>query len=396
MAVGDQEYDVLVCGGGIAGVAAALEAARARQRTALLEKTILLGGLATAGLIWAYPPLYDADGAKVCAGLAEELLQLACRYGPGCSDPSRLGMDWTMFSPAAFILALDEVLLGAGVDIWLDTLVCQPVVEGDRVRGVEAETKAGRVTLTAPVVIDATGDADIAYRSGAACVEAGNLMAMWALQASLSRARQAVEHQDGAQLMEMLTLGDSLLDREAWKTAKTWTALEARGVTAFVLAGRRLLREQVARAQSSAPRSDQYPLVLPALAQFRTTRRIVGRTTIAPGEHDRPRPDSIGLVADWRAPQHVWEIPYGALVPDQVRGLLVAGRCIAAEEDPWEAIRVITPVAVTGQAAGLAAALAVERCLSPGDLPTEAIQSQLEARGIPYHRSRPMDSLASG
>ena len=95
------------------------------------------------------------------------------------------------------------------------------------------------------------------------------------------------------------------------------------------------------------------------------------------------------MVADWRAPEHVWEIPYGALVPDGVRGLLVAGRCIAAEEDPWEATRVITPVAVTGQAAGLAAALAVAQGVSPSDVPADAIQAQLEARGIPYHRSGP-------
>jgi hypothetical protein len=389
MASLDHRYDVLVCGGGIAGVAAALESARAGRSTALLEKTILFGGLATAGLIWAYPPLYDANGEKVTAGLAEELLQLACRYGPGGADPSRLGLDWAIFSPAAFILALDEALLEAGVEIWLDTLVCQPVMEGDHIRGVEAETKAGRVTFTARVVIDATGDADIACRSGAACVEAGNLIAMWALQTSLARARQAIENQEAAQVMEMLILGDSLLDRGAWAKAKTWTGLDARGVTAFVLEGRRLLREQIATTRSSGSPSDPYPLMLPAQAQFRTTRRIVGRATLAPGERNRRQPDSIGVVADWRAPEHVWEIPYGTLVPDRVSGLLVAGRCLAAEEDPWEAARVITPVAVTGQAAGLAAALAVAQGVSPGDVPVGTIQSQLKARGIPYHRAGP-------
>jgi len=110
-------YDVLVCGGGIAGVAAALQAARECRRTALLEKTILLGGLATAGLVWFYPPLYDARGAKVTAGLAEELLHLCCRYGPHRTAATTIGRDWTMFSPAAFITALDEALLEAGVDV---------------------------------------------------------------------------------------------------------------------------------------------------------------------------------------------------------------------------------------------------------------------------------------
>jgi hypothetical protein len=70
-------------------------------------------------------------------------------------------------------------------------------------------------------------------------------------------------------------------------------------------------------------------------------------------------------------------------VPERVRGLLAAGRCIATEEDPWEATRVITPVAVTGQAAGLAAALAVARGVSPGDVPVAVIQEQLRARGVP-------------
>jgi hypothetical protein len=386
MSPGERSYDVLVCGGGIAGVAAALEAARAGRHTALLEKTILLGGLATAGLIWAYPPLYDARGVKVTAGLAEELLHLACRYGPGGANQSPLGADWTTFSPASFVLALDEALVEAGVEIWLDTLVCRPVMEGSRVRGIEAETKAGRVTFAARVVIDATGDADVAHRAGAPCVTAGNLMAMWALQASLARARDAVETGDGARLLEMLTFGDDLLDTEAWANAKTWTGLDARSVTDFVLEGRRLLRERVARAQSAGSRSSEYPVVLPAVAQFRTTRRIVGRTTIAAGEHDVARPDSIGLVADWRSPERVWEIPYGALVPNGIAGLLAAGRCIAAEEDPWEATRVITPVAVTGQAAGLAAALAVARGVSPSEVPVQAVQAELDARGIPYHR----------
>lgn len=380
------DCDVLVCGGGIAGVAAALEAARGGQRTALVEKTILFGGLATAGLIWAYPPLCDAHGKMVTAGAAEELLRLACRYGPGGTDPARLGRDWTIFSPAAFILALDEALLEAGVEIWLDTLVCQPVMDRDRIVGVEAETKAGRVVLRARVVIDATGDADIAHRCGAPCVAAGNLMAMWALQTSLARAARAVSEQDDSRVMDMVILGDDLADQEALAKAKTWTGLDARGVTEFVLAGRRLLREHLVRSQSSGDAEALYPVALPALAQFRTTRRIVGRTTLAAGEQTETRPDSIGLVADWRAPENVWEIPFGALVPQGVRGLLVAGRCLAAEEDPWEVTRVITPVAVTGQAAGLAAALAAARNATPDELPVETIQSELAARGVPVHR----------
>ena len=382
----EHRYDVLVCGGGIAGVAAALQAAREGRRTALLEKTILLGGLATAGLVWFYPPLYDARGVKVTAGLAEELLHLCYRYGPHRTAATVIGHDWTMFSPAAFITALDEALLEAGVDLWLDTLVCAPLMEGDRVQGVEAETKGGRIAFHAAVVVDATGDADIAHRAGAACVEAGNLLTMWIAQASMARARRAIEREDGTLLTEMVMLGDSLTDLEAWASSKTWSGLTAEDVTAFVRAGYKLLREHYAAAHASSSTRDQYPVTLPAMAQFRTTRRIVGRTVIAAGEYDQSRPDSIGLVADCRAPERIWEIPYGALLPERIGGLLVAGRCMATEEDPWEATRVITGVAVAGQAAGLAAAFAAGRGLTPSEVPVTALQERLRDLGVPCHR----------
>jgi hypothetical protein len=370
----------------MAGVAAALQAAREGQRTALLEKTILLGGLATAGLVWFYPPLYDGHGTKVTAGLPEELLHLCYRYGPYRTAATVIGQDWTMFSPASFIMALDEALLEAGVDLWLDTLVCAPLMEGDRVQGVEAETKGGRVAFHTSVVVDATGDADVAHRAGAACVEAGNLLTMWVAQASMARARRAIEHEDGTLLTEMVMLGEELTDQEAWATRKTWSNLSAEGVTPFVRAGYKLLREHYAAAQAASSTRDQYPVLLPTIAQFRTTRRIVGRSLVAAGEYDQVRPDSVGLVADCRATERVWEIPYGALVPEKIGGLLVAGRCMATEEDPWEATRVITGVGVAGQAAGLAAAIAAARDLTPSEVPIADLQERLRALGVPCHR----------
>ena len=385
----DHTCDVLVCGGGIAGIAAALEAARAGMRTVLLEKTVLLGGLATAGLIWAFPPLCDASGTQVMAGIVEELYRLSYRYGPGEPKQHPVGRDWVIFSPASLVLALDEVLLAAGVEIWLDTLVCEPVTAGDRVCGVEAETKAGRVTFRAQVVIDATGDADIAFRSGAACVPASNLLAMWALEASVERASQVAESGDGAALLDMLLLGVPLPDRARWAAEKTWTGLDAPSVTAFVLEGRRLLRERY--AAGSAP-ADRYPITLPAMAQFRTTRRVVGRTTISDSDRGRRQPDSVGVVSDWRELDQLWEFPYGALIPERIGGLLVAGRCLAAEEEAWEVMRVIAPVALSGQAAGLGAALAVRGGVSPGSVSAEAMQRELTARGISFRLDgRPTD-----
>ena len=127
------DFDVIVAGAGVAGVAAALAAARAGSRTALVEKTVFPGGLATAGNVLAYLPLSDSRGQQVTFGIAEQLLRAALRYGPGdippdWRDPQTRSRFGSRFSPASLVLALDEELTGAGVEIWYDTLICQTVV----------------------------------------------------------------------------------------------------------------------------------------------------------------------------------------------------------------------------------------------------------------------------
>jgi len=114
----ERTYDVVVAGAGVAGVAAALESARSGLRTALVEKTVQTGGLATTGIVNIYLPLCDGQGTQVTFGIAEELLHLSYKYGPGDVPP-----DWqeivdgkaksryrVTFSPAACVLAFDEVL----------------------------------------------------------------------------------------------------------------------------------------------------------------------------------------------------------------------------------------------------------------------------------------------
>ncbi|HGE70369.1 TPA: FAD-dependent oxidoreductase, partial [Candidatus Poribacteria bacterium] len=117
-----KEYDVLVAGGGVAGVASAVASARQGMKTAIIEKTIIFGGLATSGLILVYLPLSDNRGNQVTFGFAEELLKASIKYGPGdipadWSDPNTMSRYSVKFSPSAFALALDEVLIDAGVDL---------------------------------------------------------------------------------------------------------------------------------------------------------------------------------------------------------------------------------------------------------------------------------------
>jgi 2-polyprenyl-6-methoxyphenol hydroxylase-like FAD-dependent oxidoreductase len=390
-----KRFDVVVAGGGIAGTAAALASARAGMRTALVEKTIKPGGLATGGLILTYTPLCDGLGRQVTFGLAEELLLAALRYGPGNVSPRWRSAEpkWgrgrysVAFSPASLVLALDELLEGAGVDVWFDTLVCQPVVAGGRVTGLEVENKSGRGLLEAECFVDATGDADVAHRAGAPCVEEVNWLSIWALEVSLDAARKAVDRGSGGPLRRMVRLGADNTGTGHPEGMRRFAGTDGRSVTEFVLESRRLLREHYAARQSELGergRSDVYPIHLPSVPQFRTTRRIDGVATLRDGMHGRNLPDSVGALATWWQPGEVWEVPYGALVPRGVTGLLTAGRCISAEGTAWEATRVIHGAAHTGELAGVAAAVAVRDGTTPEALDATAVRRELEVLGVPH------------
>lgn len=161
--------------------------------------------------------------------------------------------------------------------------------------------------------------------------------------------------------------------------------MKAEDVTRFALDARRgMLDHYKSLYSDGARRQDVYPLALPSMAQFRTTRCIVGRATMSEGEANRPAKGPIGLMADWRRPGEVWEVPYGALVPEKMRGLLAVGRCVSAEGDAWHVTRVIPCAALTGQLAGIAATLAARNGVTPDEIEASAIQEELATRGIPY------------
>ena len=402
----DRDYDVVVAGAGVAGVAAALACARAGLQTALVEKTVLTGGLATTGLINIYLPLCDGYGRQVLHGIAEELLHLSIKYGPGevppvwrqarrnASASERQARYSTPFSPASFVLALDEALENAGVALWLDTLDCAPVMAGQRLTGIEVENKSGRGILRARCVIDATGDADIAYRAGAPCVVSDNWLSLWAIETSLSRALQVASDPTGTGLLEMVRVGASATGEGHPPNWPKYLGINSADVSRFVLEGRRLLREHYRLLQSrdDGGRHHRFPTALPAMAQFRTTRRIVGLETMTTDHPNTHLATSVGVIPDWRRPGPIWELPYGALVPHGVAGLLVAGRCIAAEGEAWEIARVIPPAALTGQIAGIVATQVVRDATDPEALTVPQVQAAIKDANLPLHAADIIDS----
>ena len=183
-------YDLVVAGGGVAGVAAALAGARRGLRTALVEKTVWFGGLATSGLIYIYLPLCDGNGTQVTFGISEEMLKRSLEYGPGEIPPgwrrernaAEARRYRVIFSPASFVLSLDKMLEEAGVELWLDTVVTGATVEDGRLSAVSVANKSGCGELRAACFVDATGDADLAAFAGHGCIEAPNALANWTLE----------------------------------------------------------------------------------------------------------------------------------------------------------------------------------------------------------------------
>ena len=392
-------YDIAVIGGGVAGVAAAVQAARCGMKTVLVERTALVGGLATGGLINVFLPLCDGNGHQVTFGIAEEMLRKSIVYGPGEIPPNwkkeRNGMERkrfiAVFSPASFVLALDEMLDEAGVDVWLDSLVCDVRIENEMAARLEIENESGRIELSAKRFIDASGSAVLARRLGQNVVTDDNYFSSWTL-----------EFKSGAPYMnygpiygngvptgifsddDLRSAGPSLAElREAKRHGIT-----GKQVSEYLRVTRRCLRSYYAYAYDSgkSDRNSLYPLKLPIMPQYRKICAIQAAETMRDGQANRHVPDSVGLVADWRRAGSVWEVPFRSLYSASgPENLLFAGRCMGAVGDAWEVMRVIPAAAVTGQAAGMAAALALRDRLPLRELSVERLGDELKRRGIPRH-----------
>lgn len=373
-----KKYDVAVIGGGVAGVSAALQAARSGASTALIEKTAFFGGLATSGLIYVYLPLCDGKGRQVTFGIAEELLRLGLKYGPGRIPPGwekGLARYSCHFSPASMIMALDEILEKNRVDLWLDSLVSEVAKDSSgRLRTIRIENKSGSLSMEAACFIDATGDADVARFAGLPCHMGTNTLSIWALGRNPASKGTHGFPPDG---LERFT---------GFWPEKKMEGISGESVSRFLIQSRRRLREEYERRfREGADAAEVFPLLLPSMANFRTTFSIVGKKNLADGDAGRVFEDSVGLLGDWRQNGPVWEVPFGSLLPREGGGILAAGRCAAATGDAWEITRVIPAAAMTGQVAGLAAALSADMGISPDNLPYPRIEKALRKLGFPLH-----------
>jgi len=434
------ETKVLVVGGGPGGLAAAVCAAREGAHTTLVDRYGCFGGVISQvgveSIAW-----YRHEGTIDSEGIGIELERRAKAMGGTRKESQSLS---EALNPEMFKCVADELVREAGVEPLLHCLAVRPIMDGATITGVVTESKSGRQAILAERVIDATGDADIACRAGAPCrktpvPEMMGVTVMFSCSgvdkrrfADYVRA-QAPTYKDWGGSWETETTGkeDGLFSpylKEPFELARragiipehirsitgTWGGISDSGdVTALnvvCLPGHDATDvRDLTRAEIEGRR--QALLAIEAMRRFvpgfedarlrsfgmtlgtRDSRKIVGRYDLT--EHDvrgeARFEDSIGIFPEFIDGYGVlvlpttgryFQVPYGILVPRDVENLLVAGRCVAGDKISHAATRSQMCCAVTGQAAGVAAAVSLEEGTTSGLVDVARVQAALRRQGV--------------
>ncbi len=382
------EYDVAVCGGGFAGISAALAAARQGKRVVLFEKEYMLGGLGTAGLVTIYLPLCDGLGRQVSFGIAEELLKLSITYG----DEGMYPENWlenkgtrtqadkryrVQYNPQLFAILAGQLLCCEGVDILYGSYVTDCTVKAGRITSLTVHNKSGKTLYRTKSVVDATGDCDIAHLAGVPTqtFKQGNVLAAW----------YYFTDQSGYQLKQ-LGASDTPEEERNGKPAKTLIPRRFTGLDGKELSEQTSLSHaQILKSflEKRAENERVQLATIPTIPQIRMTRKIIGEYELSHTEEHTYFEDSIGMVSNWKKRGPVYEVPFRTLYNKTVKNLITAGRCTSVNETLWDVMRVIPCCAVTGEAAGTAAALSDDfTTLSVPDL-----QDALRQKGVVLHEN---------
>lgn len=420
-----EEVDVLVLGGGPAGMHAAIAAARQGAKTVLVERYGFMGGSATNGLVGPILGLYHyGTGRVILGGTPREMLERMAALGGALLDEPGF---YVPFDPEVLKHVADQMAIEAGVRLYLHTFACGVIMDGPRIAAVVTESKSGRQAIVAKVVVDCTGDGDIAAQAGAPyevgrpqdgalqpmtlCYRLGNvdLTKMEDIHNRdqgyvVTNVRKVMEEAAATGSLPAfggpwIMKGSTVRDGEAFvNMVRLWgdatdvevlTKSEARGredIQRFV----RFLRENIDGLQ------DAYVIDSGPQVGVRETRRFIGgyvlseddiasarnfNDAVAMGGHIIDIHSPSGTAEQRRDVIPAYQIPYRCLLPKGVDNLLVAGRPISATHEAHASLRVMGTCMGIGQGAGIGAALAAQGNGNPQQVEIKALRRILQAMG---------------
>ena len=422
-----RECDVLVVGGGPSGTAAAAAAARQGADVVLLERYNHLGGLSTGGLVIWIDRMTDWEGKLVIRGFAEELFDRLPADAVAGPDPEDWGSQdkdkahhWSFrtaayhgvvtwsptIDPEKLKLLSQELVIERGVKLVYHSWAAMPLMENGKVAGATFESKEGRMAIRAKVVVDATGDGDIFARAGAAYVNDIE-------EADVHHCMNTAWLFGGVDMDKWIAFRSQ--QEEAWKAFMAsgreacglferpfvswrndvalfmgprqsgYSALDVDDLTAVEVRSHRAMAAHLEYYRAHAPGFENAYMMLSApQIGVRHARRLKGVDAVLRSRwpEGTALPDEVGVTPAVSPKFPNISIPYGALVPEALDGLLACGRHISCDRNSHGFMREIPQCWITGQAAGVAAALAVQADVEPRAVDVAQLQQALRAQGV--------------
>lgn len=418
--------DVAVIGGGPAGCAAAWAAAKAGADVTLIERYNCLGGLSTGGLVMWIDRMTDWQGNHIIQGFAREFIDRMppeAVAGPpradwGSKDPAKFAhwsqrttafhgiVQWApTLDPERMKLNNQEMLLQAGVRIVFHAWAARPLVEHGVAKGVVFESKMGRHALLAKVVVDTTGDGDMFARAGAdfdTDIEEGDvhhsMNTGWVIGGvNMDRWIDWKVHNPD-QLREFMERGRQELGffqtpYVSWRQdialflgprQSGLSALDVDDMTEVEIRSHRLMEGHCQFFRRHAPGFEAaYSLQSASQLGVRHTRRLAGAGRIERKNwgNGTPVTDEVGVSPSISPKFPVVSVPYGALIPRALDGVLAAGRHISCDANSHGFMREIPQCWLTGHAAGVGAAVAANRGIQPRNVDVAEVRAILRSQG---------------
>lgn len=392
------EYDVIIVGGGPAGLAAGIASGRIGVKTLLIEQFAYLGGTATASLMInlnGFRNQVEPDNTQTVKGIAQEIiLELHKLKGLGKSpyqqkeydiEKGQLSYSYCV-DPEKFKYVTLKMVHEAGVDILFHTYFSDVIMDGNTLKGVIVENKSGRSAIFSRVVVDASGDGDVAARSRAPFWEAApqDKVLKDNIMYKISGLKDAK--------FGNCRYGDSSV---VWGPGGVWGRNDAWEISRAEIKTRLEVFEHFKGILEKNPELKEigaYVAETPPLLGIRQTRFIEGEYKLTADDaitgrrfDDVVAISSCAIISYYGYRRYLehegYDIPYRCLVPKKVDNLIIAGRCISSEQQPYESHRAMIPIMAIGQAAGVAAALSAKGNVKPRNLNVPLLQKTLMEQG---------------